>query len=202
MDPSSKCTPRARCASRMRPISSLTKGTNLSASDRTVPRAATGNPRRAAGLRRRTQASLICVPVVDDATASEKPTRRRMRQTASRPRMPPAGSIPTVPAKGTAPPPSHETKLATNVNARTSATGRKPLSTLPKLIREALRQTRSMPPHANEPNNDRAENTPAVAINSKTIFTRASTRAAGVSGTYSPKAADCPPRARRDDPGD
>ncbi len=99
----------------MRPSSSLTSGMNLSASERTVPSGPTGTPRRASGPKRRTHASLNCVPDVEDATHSEKPTRSRMRRTAVRPRSPPAGSMPTGPRNVIEARPSQESRLATRV---------------------------------------------------------------------------------------
>ena len=187
--PSSKRAPRARCARRIRPSSSLTKGINRKASDSTVPRAATGMPRCARGRSRRTTASLICVAVVEDETARENPTRIKMRTTAVTPLIPPAGSSPTGPASGTAPCPSQETRLATRVNIKMMATGRMPRKTRGQAdtgCAQAAAEHRE--PRDEHHRASAAVKTPSVATRSKAILTRASRRAAGASGVYAQKA--------------
>ena len=181
--PSSKRAPRARCARRIRPSSSLTKGINRKASDSTVPRAATGMPKCASGRSRRTTASLICVAVVEDETARENPTRIKMRTTAVTPLIPPAGSSPTGPASGTAPCPSQETRLATSVNIKMMATGRMPRKTSRAPMRALNTVTASAANQKHHSHASAAVKTPSVATRSTAILTRASTWASRVPAT-------------------
>ena len=181
--PSSKRAPRARCAKRIRRSSSLTKGINRKASDSTVPREATGIPKRASGRSRRTTASLICVAVVEDETARENPTRIKMRTTAVTPLIPPTGSRRAGPASGTDPWPSQETRLATSVNIKMMATGRMPRKTSRAPMRAlniVVASTASQKHHSHA---SAAVKTPSVATRSIKILTRASTWVSGVPDT-------------------